>query len=148
MERAYRCIAIVVTLMMLLMMSTAGVVFAAGSAAGPGPGAGSSGGGGASGGGASGSGGDSGGGGGDGAGAGGGVGAVGGGGSGGAKTSKFLTPEQEFTLDIFNSCASSYAGAKIDGLVPDGGFSFSTRYRSDANGIKDCMVKQGFTFSR
>jgi hypothetical protein len=68
-------------------------------------------------------------------------------GSGGARTSKFLTPEQEYTLDTFNSCASSYAGAMIDGLAPDGGFSFSSRYRSDANGIKDCMAKRGFRFS-
>jgi hypothetical protein len=146
MERTYRCIAIVVTLMLLLMMSTAGVVFAAGSAAGPGPGAGASSGGSASGGAASG--GDAGSSsGGDGAGAGGGVGAVGGVGGGGAKTSKFLTPEQEYTLDTFNSCAGSYAGAMIDGLSPDGAFSFSSRYRSDANGIKDCMAKRGFRFS-
>lgn len=152
MERTYRSIAIVVTLMMLLTMSTAGVVFAkGGGAAGPGPGAGasSSGGAGASGGAATG--GDAGpSGGGDGAGAGagaGGVGAVGGVGGGGAKPSRFLTPEQEYTLDTFNACASSYAGAMVDGLSPDGAFTFSARYRSDANGIKDCMGKRGFRFS-
>ena len=150
MKLTYRSIAIVVTLMMLLTMSVAGVAFAKGGTAGPsGPGAGSSTGGvggGASGGGASG--GDAGSsGGGDGAGAGGGVGAVRGVGSGGVKTSKFLTPEQEYTLDTFNACAASYAGAMIDGLSPDGAFSFNSRYRSDANGIKDCMAKRGFRFS-
>jgi hypothetical protein len=149
MKRTYRSIAIVVTLMMLLTMSTAGVAFAkGGTAAGPGPGAGaSSGGAGASGGAASGGDAAASAGGGDGAGQGMGLGAVGGVGSGGAKTSKFLTPEQEYTLDTFNACASSYAGAMIDGLSPDGAFSFSSRYRSDANGIKDCMAKRGFRFS-
>ena len=139
MERTYRCIAVVMTLMMLLAMSTVGVAFADGTVGGPGPGGSASGGGaGPSGGG------------GDGAGAGGGVGGVGGVGSGGAKTSFFLTAAQEYTLDTFNSCASArgYAGAMIDGLAPDGGFSFSTRSLSDANGIRDCMTKQGFTFSR
>jgi hypothetical protein len=140
--------AIVVTLLMLLTMSTAGIAFAKGGTAGPsGPGAGSSSGGSSSGAGASG--GDAGGaaGGGDGAGVGGGVGAVRGVGGGGARTSKFLTAPQEYTLDTFNACARGYAGAMIDGLSPDGGFSFSSRYRSDANGIKDCMAKKGFRFS-
>jgi hypothetical protein len=138
MKRTNRCIAVVVTLMMLLAMSTAGVVFAGGTAAGP-PGGGTSSGGVGAG---------PGGGGGDGAGAGGGVGAAAGVGGGGAKTSTFLTPEQEYTLDTFNACAGSYAGAVIDGLAFDGGFSFSTRSLSDANGIRDCMAKQGFKFSR
>lgn len=151
MKRTYQCLAIVVTLMMVLTMSMAGVAFAkGGSAAGPGgPGANSSSGGsGASGAGAAGGDGGPGGGGGDGAGAGNGLGAVGGKGGGGTKPSKLLTPDQEYTLDTFNACAVSYAGALIDGLSPDGAFTFSTRYRSDANGIKDCMAKKGFKFSR
>ena len=149
MKRTYRCIAIVVTLLMLLTMSAAGVAFAKGGAAGPsGPGSGSSGSSGAGSSGGAASGGDAGSsGGGDGAGAGGGVGAVGGVGSGGTRTSKFLTPEQEYTLDTFNACATGYAGAMVDGLSPDGAFSFSSRYRSDANGIKNCMAKKGFRFS-
>jgi hypothetical protein len=134
-------------MMLVLTMSAAGVFAKGGTAAGGG-GSSSSGGAGASSGGASGGDGGGPGGGGDGAGAGGGVGAVGGVGGGGARTSKFLTAEQEFTLDTFNLCARSYAGAMIDGLSPDGAFSFSTRYTSDANGIKGCMAKKGFTFSR
>jgi len=139
MKRTNRCIAVVMTLMMLLTMSTLGVAFAGGPTAGPGPGGGAGGGSaGAP------SGGD---GGGDGTGTGGGVGAPAGVGGGGAKTSTFLTAEQESTLDTFNACASAYAGATIEGLAVDGGFSFSARSLSDANGIKECMVKQGYKFT-
>lgn len=137
MKRTYRCMAVVMTLMMLLAMSTTGFAWTGDTAAGPGSG-------GASGGGA----GSPGGGGGDGAGAGGGVGGAAGVGGGGTQTSKFLTPEQEYTLDTFNACASNYAGAMIEGLAFDGGFSFSTRSLSDANGIRECMAKQGFKFTR
>src|SRR6266511_4102522 len=139
MKRAYRCMAVLMTLMMLLAMSAAGVALAGpapdgtigccagGDGAGGGAGVGATGGGG------------------DGAAAAGGGGSAGAGaGSGGA--AGFLTPAQEHTYDTFNACAAGYVSARIDRLAPDGSFTFSTGMTNDSYAIKACMSQQGFKF--
>lgn len=149
MKTATRCMAVLMTSMMVFALLAVGVAFAqsaAGASTG-GTGGCCAGGGGGGGGAASGAGPS--GGGGDGAGSGSGGGPAGGAGAGGAgrtTTSGFLTPAQEFTFDAFTACAANYPSAQIETLNYDGRFTFNARMTSDSHAIKACMAERGFRF--
>jgi len=149
MKSAKRCMAVLMTSMMVFALLAVGVAVAQASGpAGTGGCCASGGGGGGGGGSAAGGAGPSGGGG-DGAGSGSGGGPGGGAGAGGAgrtATSGFLTPAQEFTFDAFNACAAPYPGAQIETLSYDGRFTFTVGLRSESHAIKACMAERGFNF--
>ena len=64
---------------------------------------------------------------------------------GARKGTHLLTPNQEYTWDVFQACKTN--DANLTHLKVDGGFSFNTGEAiHSANQIKDCMTKHGFTF--
>jgi hypothetical protein len=64
------------------------------------------------------------------------------------KGTAFLTPNQEYTLDVFNACKTETQvnGAFLTILKTNGGFGFDSEDSRGAKLLINCMTSYGFTF--
>jgi hypothetical protein len=64
---------------------------------------------------------------------------------GARKGTALLTPNQEYTWDVFHACRAS-KDVVLTGLKPNGGFTFSAEFGLDAADTIKCMSRYGFSF--
>jgi hypothetical protein len=64
------------------------------------------------------------------------------------KGTAFLTPNQEYTVDVFNACKTETRvnGAFLTILKTNGGFGFDSEDSQGAKLLINCMASYGFTF--
>jgi hypothetical protein len=64
------------------------------------------------------------------------------------KGTAFLTPNQEYTVDVFNACKTETRvnGAFLTTLKTNGGFGFDSDDSRGAKLLINCMASYGFTF--
>jgi hypothetical protein len=69
---------------------------------------------------------------------------------GARKGTALLTPNQEYTVDVFRACQTETKThfAVLTTLKPDGGFGFANEDNYGIQELINCMASYGFTFNR